>query len=229
MISVNDFRILIDTISLKDENGSLSPAQFNSTLAAVVGQYIDGLKAKVREYQLIQNKNYTIIAKYELYLLELIKTDTLVVNQYGYATLPSDWAETKGLNYNFITQNPLGKVPYPIRECTQPDFSALESSQLNQPSKKAAIATYFPGQVKFSPKSIGLAEVIYYKKYTNPVWGYTIQNGQETYNALTSVNIPVAEQAMEELAKIFCDYLGIEIKDPWIADFGKSSSLENDK
>lgn len=234
MISVNDFKEFIETISNKDSNGAQSPAQFNYTLAVVVGQYIDKLKLKIREFQLVPNKNYALIAKYERYLLEIISKANLVVNPYGYAPMPSDWAETKGLNYNFITGSiPPTQVPYQIREATNTDFAAYESSQLNQPTKKGAVATYYPGQLKVLPKNIGLVEIIYYINYTTPFWAYTMVNNQETYTSGVgdngaTVQIPLPDLCMEELASNFCKYLGVEIKEEWLEKFSREEEAKNE-
>ena len=235
MINVNVFKVFIETISNKDENGGQSPAQFNSTLAVVVDQYIDRIIGKLREqYQVGSNKNYALIAKYERYLLEITKKTNDSIDQYGMASVPSDWSETRGLNYNYITQNPLTVIPYQIRECTQIDFAGYESSQLNRPKKKKAIVTYYPGKLKFSPKNLGTAEIIYYIVAPIPFWGYTISNTQEVYTSGTGVNgvtvqIPLAPQCMNELAMLFCQYLGLAIKEEWLEQFSQGEEAKGDQ
>lgn len=233
MINVNDFKEFINSISLKDANGGQSPADFNSTLNVVVGQFIDKLKSKVREFQLIPNKNYAIIAKYERYLLEIIKKSPVTINQYGYGNLPTDWAETKGLNFNFISGFPAEQVPYPIREVTQTDMASYERSQLNTPHKKEAVAAYYDGKIRVAPKNIGLIEMIYYINYPAPFWAYTMVNGQETYTSGTgdngiTVQIPLPGQCNNDLAYAFCRALGVAIKEDWLEQYGLGEEAKNE-
>ena len=233
MIDINVFWEFINTITNKDQVGGFSPAQFNSAIPVVVGIYVDKIKAKLREFQLVQNKNYALIAKYENYLLEITKRTNVSVSSFGFASLPSDWTDTRGLNYNYITQNPLSSVPYPIREVTQTDFASYVSSQLNKPEKKQAVACYYSGQLRFSPSNLGSAEIIYYYDYPDPFWAYTMVNNQETYTSGTgdngtSVQIPLAPQCNNDLAMIFCNYLGLAIKEEWLEQFSQGEEVKND-
>lgn len=230
-INVNEFKEFIETISNKDENGGYSVSQFNSALAVVVGAYVDKLKQSLRNYQLSPNKNYALISKYERYLLEITKKSNISVASNGLGAFPIDWNETIGLNYIYVTQNPLKAVPYPIRECTKNEFSAYEVSQLNKPTKKKALATYYDGKILFSPKDLLSAEVIYYTEYETPFWGYIVRNNQEVYTSGVgvngkSVNIPLAPQCNNDLAFMMCQYLGVSIKEAFLEQFSQQEEAK---
>lgn len=226
MININDFFNFIDSITNKQEGGGFSVPQKNSVLPVVTYQYIDKCIKTIRDYQLGQNKNFALVAKCERALVDLVVKSDVNISALGIANLPTDWYDTKGVNYNYITQNPLTKVPYPIMEVTASEFSSFESSQLNKPSKKEAIVTYYDGILRFSPKDLGKAEFIYYIQAPDPVWGFTMVNNEPVYNPSTSVNIPLSPQSNNDLAFLFCQYLGLAIDDSFIKQFGQGEEAK---
>ena len=227
MINVNEFKEFVDTITNKDENGGFSVPQFNIALPVVVFQYIDRCMKFLRDYQVGTNKNFALVAKYERALFDLIVKTNVSVSATGLASLPIDWYDTKGVNYNYVTQNPLTVTPYPIREVEAQEFSQYESSQLNKPNKKHAIVTYLNGTLKFSPKDLGNAEFIYYKEAPAPVWGFTIVNNEAVYDSTTSVDIPLSPQTNNDLAFMFCQYLGLAIKDQYVENFAQQEETKH--
>ena len=227
MINVNVFFNFIGSVTNKAENGSFSIPQFNSALPIVVKQYIDKCIKTLRDYQLGQNKNFALIADAERALFDITVKSTINVSG-GIGTLPNDWDETKGINYNYTTQNPLTIVPYPVREVSADEFAQYKSSQLNTPTKKHAIATYYDNTIRFAPSDILKAELLYYKSAPNPVWAFTVENGVDTYDATTSVNISLGENAINELAYMFCQYLGLSIKDSFIEQFSQRGEAKSD-
>lgn len=234
MININAFRDFINALSNKETNGAQSPTEFNASVPVVLGLYINNVKKKIREFQLVQNKNYTLIAEYENTLLDIMKTSTLSVNQYGVATIPTNCITTRGLYYNYITQNPLKVVPYQIREVSQSDFPKYGNSQLNKPTKKEAVACYLDGIIKFYPVDIARAELVYYYDYPAPFWAYTMVNNQETYTSGTgdngtSVDIPLSPESLNEFAIVYSQYLAAEIKEEWLEQFAQGEEAKNGK
>jgi len=234
MVNINDFRKFINALSNKDTNGAQSPDEFNSSLPVVLALYINRVKKKISDFQITQNKNYTLIAEYENTLLDIMKTSTLSINQYGVSTIPSDCIKTRGLYYNYITQNPLKVVPYQIREVSQSDFAGYGNSQLNHPKKKEAVACYLNGIMKFLPVDLGKAELVYYYDYPKPFWAYTMVNNQEEYTSGTgdngtSVDIPLSPESINEFAIIYSQYLAAEIKEEWLEQFAQGEEAKNGK
>jgi hypothetical protein len=200
----------------KDENASYTPAQFNSALAFAFSALTDKYRSKLRAYQLGNNKNFAAIPE-ETYLAELVATLNVSISTFGVGSIPSDVIETINWKYNYITQNPLKKVGYPIKEVTKPEFVYFESSQLNTPTKKHAVVSYYDGTLKFLPKDLGSAELIYYKSVT-PFWGYTVVNNKPAYTTGvgfngTTVQIPLADECKNDLVWEICKSLGISIKE----------------
>lgn len=221
MINVNDFKVFVETLVNKDETGFFNVPQFNSALPVVTGQFIDRCIKDLRAYQVGQNKNYALIARRERSLFDLILTSNVTISTLGSGTLPNDWYDTKAINYKYITQNPLTVKTYPVREVGADEFAQSDVSQLNIPTKKHAVATYYNQVLHVLPKDLGRVELIYYKQAENPYWAYTLLNNEPVYDAANSVNIPLSPQDNNDLAFMFCQYLGLAIKDEFIEQFAQ--------
>jgi hypothetical protein len=222
LINVNDFFVFINTICNKDEQGGFSIPQFNSAIPVVTGQFIDRCIKDLRAYQVGQNKNYALIARRERSLFDLIVTSNVSISTLGKGTLPNDWYDTKAINYKYITQNPLSVKTYPVREVGADEFAACNVSQLNVPKKKQAVAAYYNQVLNVLPTDLGQVELIYYKAATAPVWAFTIENNEPVYDSANSVNIPLSPQDNNDLAFMFCQYLGLAIKDEFIEQFAQA-------
>lgn len=221
MINVDSFFEFINTVTNKTESGGFSIPQFNSALPVVVGQFTDRCIKELRAYQLGQNKNYALIARRERSLFDLIVTSNVTISTLGKGTLPSDWYDTKSINYKYITQNPLTVKTYPIREVGADEFAQSNVSQLNVPTKKHAVATYYNQVLNVLPTDLGRVELIYYKQAAAPYWAFTLLNNEPVYDAANSVNIPLSPQDNNDLAFMFCQYLGLAIKDEFIEQFAQ--------
>jgi len=222
MIDINSFKVLIETITNKSENGGYSIPQFNDAIEAVTWQYIDKCIKELRAYQLGNNKNFALIAKCERALFDLIVTSNVSISSLGVGSLPNDWYDTKGINYKYVKQNPLTVKTYPIREVSADEFAQFSISQLIAPTKKHPIATYYNQVLNVLPKDLGRVELIYYKEAATPYWGWIIQDNEAVYDASTSVDIPLSPQSNNELAFMFCQYLGLSIKDEFIEQFSQA-------
>ena len=224
-INVESFRVFVNSVTNKDQNGGFSTDEYNSTLPIVVGKFIDNCIAAILAYQAGQNKNYALIAKYERYLVDIFKSGTIAVDSTGFGILPTDWYQTRNFNYLYITQTPLTVVPKPIRETN--NIAAYTNSQLNTPSKKEAVCTYINGKVQFAPKDLGSVQIIYYKAAPDPYWGWTEIDNEQVYDAATSVNIPLSTQCNDELAMLFIQYLGLAIKDEFQEQFSQAEEAKS--
>lgn len=225
MIDVQSFKYFFEqVISNKDENSAYTPAQFNSALSFAFNAVTDNYRTKLRAYQLGNNKNFAAIPE-ETYLAELVITSNVNISTFGVGSIPADLVETIAWKYNYITQNPLSKVGYPIKEVTKPEFIYFDSSQLNTPTKKHAVVSYYDGTLKFLPKNLGNAELIYYKSVT-PFWGYVIENNEAVYTSGVGVNgttvqIPLADECKNDLVWEICKYLGVSIKEGILEQFSQ--------
>lgn len=227
MINIQDFKSLVENIVNKDENSAFSVKQFNDTIELITWQYIDKCVKEIRTYQLGQNKNFALVAKCERALFDLIVTSNVSINSTGAGTLPTDWYDTKGINYKYITQNPLTVKTYPVREVTADEFAQSQISQLIVPNKKHAVATYYNQVLHVLPKDLGNVELIYYKEAATPYWAFTLVNNEPVYDAANSVNIPLSPQSNNELAFMFCQYLGLAIKDEFIEQFSQAEEQKH--
>lgn len=230
MINVQEVKYFFEQVlANKDENSSYTPAQFNSALAFAFNAVTDNYRAKLRAYQLGNNKNFAAIPE-ETYLSELVTSSNVTISTYGVGSIPSDVIETINWKYNYITQTPLKKVGYPIKEVTRPEFTYFESSQLNAPTKKHAVVSYYDGTLKFLPKDLGKAELIYFKSVT-PFWAYTIVNNKAVYTSGVGVNgttvqIPLAAECKNDLVLEICKYLGVSIKEGELEQFSQAEAAK---
>ncbi len=230
MININTFKIFFeDVIANKDESGAYTPDQFNSAIAYAFNAVTDKYRAKLRAYQLGNNKNFASIPE-ETYLAELVTTSDVTISTFGVGSIPSDVIETIAWKYNYITQNPLKKVGYNIREVSKPEFTYYESSQLNTPTKKHAVVSYYDATLKFLPKDLGKAELIYFKSVT-PFWAWVLTNNEPVYTSGTGVNgttvqIPLADECKNDLAWEMCKYLGASIKEDYLEKFSQMESAK---
>ncbi len=231
-INIQEFKFFFERVlANKDENSAYNPDEFNSAIAYAFNALTDSYREKLRKYQLGNNKNFASIPE-ETYLSELVTTTNVNISTFGIGSVPSDLIETITWKYNYITQNPLTKTGYYIREVTKPEFTYFESSQLNTPTKKHAVVSYYDGTLKFLPKDLGKAELIYYKSVT-PFWAWVLQNNEAVYTSGTGVNgttvqIPLAEECKNDLAWEMCKYLGISIKEEDLEKISQMEAAKND-
>lgn len=182
-MTVDEVYKLIQYIISKEQNGYLSPDEFNLTINQAQISYMDYLLGQFQEYQNgrpIPRVQFGNNETTRQRITPFIYSADLTVNTYGFSTYPYGYLQTDTM----WKSNGYDKVKF-----IQQDYLASYINSRLSPIDTNPVYLIEREGFRFYPNSIGSAKVSYIRTPNRIVWGYTVDgNGLPVYNPATSSN-----------------------------------------
>lgn len=238
MINIDKFKTFITTVANKNSRGNLTPEQFNSITERALFAWTNNQIANQKQYQPgnpISQTSFELDAISMAKLTHLKETrDVRVVNglmglpngtniDVNSLVMPTMWFPSRILHK--YTSN--GKiVSQPIDIVKDSEWVLRLNSNIVAPTKKRAIANYQNNHLLIEPSNlINLVTLTYVRNPLTPIWFYTVVNGRPVYDSINSVDVDAPESAMNEIAMIALELIGIRIREQELVQ--SAASMEN--
>lgn len=176
-MNVNDTYVLMQYILNKNQQGYLSPADFNNIINQAQRSYISYLIGSLQKYQYGRP-----VAPVELggsltlrqILSPFIVESNLTINNQGTAAYPSDYVLADAMYYGANFDR--------VREVEQDKLYSFYNSQID-PVAQNPIYLLKEAGFQFYPINIGSAKLSYVRNAPNVIWAYTLDgNGRPVYS-----------------------------------------------
>ncbi len=221
MTNVNDVKEFIDFIANKEQSGTAySIDQLNNALYASNIDLFNlryGLPEDYTSGMPIPNQGYEVTQKIKDDLRSCKVVTTLQITSDGEMILPSDYIHYTAMTYTKVLNGNCGESPISRRkqiEVLDDDkWDERLDNSIKFPSLDFPVANFLSDRVRFEPKKINEVELSYLRMPNKPIWGYTFQNGVETYDPSTSINFDWSGTLFTTIARIVLGYLSINLRD----------------
>lgn len=181
-MNVNEVYQLILFIVNKNQNGYISPDEFNLIINQAQVSYMDYLAGQFQQYQAgrpIPTVQWGNNETTRQRVTPFIYNELLAVDSQGFAAYPTDFLIT-----DTVWTSSMGKVKF-----VQQDYLANYLSSRITPVADNPIYLAEREGFRVYPNDIGTIKVNYIKKPTTIVFGYTLDgDGLPVYNPATSVD-----------------------------------------
>tara|TARA_R110000803_G_scaffold16197_6_gene44482 strand:+ start:4021 stop:4746 length:726 start_codon:yes stop_codon:yes gene_type:complete len=226
MINVDKFKTFVYLVARKNGRGTLTPSQFDS--AAERGlfawtanqvsnqkQYTPGSPVPATSLDLDSIAMAKVRHLKETRVIRAIDGQVKIPNgvevDVNSDIMPEMWMHS-GLTHKFAKNGVLNEKDIDIVKDMQ--WGLTVNSNIVAPTQKRAIGNFHSDYIRIEPKAlISLVTLTYVRNPTTPIWGYTTVNGRPVYDAASSTDIDAPESAMNEIAMIVLEFLGISIRD----------------
>lgn len=208
--NINEFKTFVEFVSNKVQSGnSVTIPQFNEVAMRAQMQVFK------RDYDIFWDTK--VISDF---LLVFLKNTSLTINAIGEANLPSDYQHTATLRSYFI---PTEGNPFEveIKEELNADWGKLQASQLFVSNFRWPKCSYIGTKVRFLPRTLGIAQLDYFRLPLQPIWNYTVVAGEAVYSASGSVNFEWDDDYTNQVAAAYLALIGCNLKDTELAQFSE--------
>lgn len=176
---------LMQFIINKNQNGYLSPDDFNRSINQAQTSFVDYLLGELQQYQYSRPQSRVSFGQNEVVrqkLTPLINSPLLLnINAQGLSPYPSDFAQVDAVYVNSIYRDR-------IRFASQDRLHSYLNSQID-PVETNPVYLIESNYLRFYPQNLGTARLSYVKTPPTIVWNYTEDiNGLPVYNPVGSVN-----------------------------------------
>ena len=108
------------------------------------------------------------------------------------------------------------------------DFRKISPpNSLNYPTLRHVKYEQQGNGLRFAPTNVGIIYLDYFKKPQEPTWAYTIVNNQQVYNPTTSVDFEWDEFSTNQVASVYLQFIGINLKDVDVSNFALAFTQES--
>ncbi len=215
-VNINYFKNFVSFLQNKNQiGGTVSPAQFNDL--ANQAQFLIFEKDRQIFLETQQTSDYL-----ELFL----KNKTTSVHPDGTLPYPSDFQHTASVRSYYVRPSGLS-TEITVDPVKNRDWGDIASSQLQQPTKRFPKYTEFKEEFRFLPRDIGTVMIDYFATPIPPVWGYSIVSGRPVYDPATSTDFEFDEFAINNVASVYLQFLGVNLKDMELSNFAGQFKQES--
>jgi len=245
---INEVRNTVLSILNKNNNGYLTPEEFNlfanqAQLEVFEGYFFSLANWKKKQNQRMSGEAYADIVREMQEVLDVFTVSSSLAHvASGQFTLPNDWYTL--LKMEVVQAGP-PKVYTQIERVAQANIGRLISSNLTAPN--ASYPAYVVGPapitspisdpantVQVFPESITTDVLLTYVRYPQtPAWTYNTigADGDPVFNPSSAsyqdFELPLSD-AIDITIKI-CEYAGISIREQAVVNFEKSEEILNIK
>lgn len=226
--NINDTYILMQSIINKNQQGYLSPDDFNyfineaskslfNEYRGKIAQYLNGRPTPKAGYGRTQLITETLSYFFETAALTLAS---------GIATIPDDHIETIDVSSTYNS----GRVL--IRRVEHDRFYNYTNSVIDTPTTEFPIYMENNQEFQFSPTSLTGVQINYLKAPVTANWGYTISlAGRPTYAPTggvngNSVNLEWDETEISNVVMRAISLMGISVKDQQMINWAEAQKAQ---
>jgi len=226
---INSVRNTVLNIINKDNNGFITPEEFNSfakqaQLELFQQYFYDFQKAKISDLKGMETSGYSDITKQLDQTIDFFSRNTdLVYNGTDFKfDLPENFFLLNVLYYNGkeVTHVDQGKLYY------------LLNSNLTAPTETYPTYVMQGSQVAVYPNTITDNINIYYVRYPeDPKWTYTVVNGSPLFNQSAN-DYQDFELAISDFPKLvvkICEYAGVNIREMDVVQAARAEEAYTDQ
>lgn len=232
-ININNLHTRVNDIVNNIQQGRLRADRFNLSVNAASDALFKqrlGLPEQYDTETLKTRIGQTIKVHHDLNVFR--KRVDLTVSALGEVSvstgLPADYQIFEALRYKIIVKKDTDEAKRmctgglyfyehgdylvfekPVRYLTQDRWGKRTESRILPPNKMKPVFTMTGTEWTFKPVDLGTVTLVYLKKPTRAVWGYTSTSGVDVYDPGTSVDLEWDEMLTDEIAQRVADnYLG---------------------
>jgi len=221
MINVNELKIFIDFIANKEQSGTAySINQLNNAFQAANIDFFNlryGLPEEYAPGTPVPIQGYEVTQKMKDDLKACKVVATLPVTSSGEMILPSDYVHYTAMTYTKVLNANCGESPISRRkqiEVIDDDkWDERLDNSIKFPSLDFPVANFLSDRIRCEPKTLKEVEFSYLRIPNKPIWGYTIQNGVEIYDANLSTDFDWSGTLLTNIGRIILGYLSINLRD----------------
>jgi len=225
-INIDKFKNFVYLVANKNGRGTLTPAQFNAAAKSGLFTWTNSQLSNWRQYSPGRPTPQTsldldLVSQAKLRHLkesrEIPVINGMVSIPDGVAldvnglVMPDMWMTSK-ISHKYSKGSTL--IRRGIKLVKDMEWDEMMDSSIMPPSKKRAIANMQSNFLQVEPKGLlNLVNLTYVRNPTSPEWKYTVVNGRPVYDDLNSIDMDAPESAMNEIAMITLEIIGIKIRD----------------
>jgi len=221
MINVNELKIFIDFISNKEQSGTAySIDQLNNAFQAANIDFFKlryGLPEEYAPGTPVPIQGYEVTQKMKDDLKACKVVSTISVSTSGEMILPSDYVHYTAMTFIKVVNSDCGDAPIAKRKAIEiiddDKWDERIDNSIKFPSLDFPIGNFLSNSIRCEPRNLKEVEFSYLRMPNKPIWGYTIQNGIETYDTSLSTDFDWSGILFTDLAKIVIGYLSINLRD----------------
>jgi hypothetical protein len=212
MVNVNTFKIFTDGVANKVQSGnSVSPEQKDEFYHRSQMQIFE----KDRLTFLRTGESSDFLDTF------LVSTTLNPSSSTGYAPYPSGFQHTAGVRAY------LDGKEREVEPVTNQAWGSVQTSELNPPTRTFPKYTEFANEYRFLPRNINIVMLDYWKEPVKPIWGWTIVNNVQVYDASTSTNFEFDNFSFNAVAAVYLSLIGINLKDAELEQFSQQFGSQN--
>lgn len=215
-MTIDEAYRLVQFIFNKEQNGNITPSQFN--LIAERGQIAFINSRLSKEYDPKGNlhgwQSDQIVRRELSSILKLNETTGVAA---GIAAYPDDY-----IDYDSMTTSD----GYLITEATPDEIAILNKSLIDPPILTDAKFVQGQDGLHIYPDSITSIELNYVRTPEPPVWGYSVMSGIPVYAAGSSQDFELPDITHLEILMFALQFIGINLSLPEVTQYAMNKEQE---
>ncbi len=128
-------------------------------------------------------------------------------------------------NYDFYKKDG-SLIKVPIQILRDSEFSLIESSEINIPTKRFPKARVLDDVIEVVPNSILSVYLGYLRQPKEASWGYVLENERPVYDESISKDIDAPVEAFNDVALLTLNLMGINLRDGELSQYSQAKTQE---
>jgi hypothetical protein len=211
MTDISVFKNFTEYVSNKNQAGnSLTVSQFNDV-------------AHRAQMQVFEKDRAIFIT--EGIMSDFLKTfaSTRIYNKnsaVGEFVIPVDLEHISELRTYHLKKDGTG-IDVELDEVKNSDWGKITGSSLFEASSRFPKYSEWGSVVRYLPKDLNILTLDYLRTPVAPEWAFTTVNNRPVYNAANSVNFEWADFSFNNVAAMFLQIVGVNLKDAELSNFAQ--------
>ncbi len=224
---INSVRNTVMSILNKDNNGYITPEEFNSfckqAQLEIFNQYfVDFKNSKLLDFKGMETSGYSDVTKQMDQTIDYFSKNIDLVYAAGKFSMPTDWFLMNALYYN----------QKEIEHVDQLKVYKLLQSNLTAPTELYPAYVMQGNDITVYPLTIVDNVETYYVRYPyDPKWTYTVVNGSPLFNQSASdyQDFELTSSDFPKLVVKICEYAGTSIREQEVVAAAKQEEMYMDQ
>lgn len=226
---INSVRNTVMSIINKDNNGYITPEEFNSfakqAQLEIFNQYfVDFKNSKIADFKVMQTSGYSDITKQIDQTIDYFSKNVQLTYNSGTQTfaMPAGWFLLNALYYN----------QKQIEHVDQSNVYRLLSSNLTAPNTLYPAYVMQGNDITVYPLTITSGVETYYVRFPyDPKWTYTLVNGSPLFNQSANdyQDFELTTSDFPKLVVKICEYAGTSIREQEVVANAKQEEMYMDQ
>jgi len=224
---INSIRNTVMSILNKDNNGYITPEEFNSfakqAQLEIFNQYfVDFKNSKLADFKGMETSGYSDVTKQMDQTIDYFSKNIELTYAAGKFAMPTDWFLMNALYYN----------QKEIEHADQLKVYKLLQSNLTAPTELYPAYVMQGNDITVYPLTIVDNVETYYVRYPyDPKWTYTVVNGSPLFNQSASdyQDFELTSSDFPKLVVKICEYAGTSIREQEVVANSKAEETYMDQ